>query len=116
MSSHHSLEHKSRIHLTPHNSPDKYSKTPQSGGTFVEYENSKISSSFIFLIYIVGSFRKEVMRSKLDSTKRKIQSGHNENIDKIQKTGQSGKFVNALIGQWSKHMGMQTPLSQSVKV
>ncbi|XP_076549447.1 uncharacterized protein LOC117610959 isoform X1 [Osmia lignaria lignaria] len=92
--SHHSLELKSRTHFTPYNSPDKYSKTPQSG----------------------GSFRKEVTKSKLDSTKRKIQSCHNENLEKIQKTGQSGKFVNALIGQWSKHMGMQTPLSQSIKV
>nr|XP_012152044.1 PREDICTED: putative leucine-rich repeat-containing protein DDB_G0290503 isoform X1 [Megachile rotundata] len=91
--SHSEERSKRRIHYTPYNSPEKYSKTPQSS----------------------GSFRKEVMKSQLDSNKRKIQSTHNESLEKIPKTDQGSKFVNTLISQWSKHMGVQTPLSQAAK-
>ncbi|XP_017788467.1 PREDICTED: CAP-Gly domain-containing linker protein 1-like [Habropoda laboriosa] len=82
-----------RIHYTPQNSPDKFVKTPQSG----------------------GSFRKDE-KSQLESNKRKIQSSHNESLEKIQKTCPTGKFVNTLIGQWSKHVGVQTPMSQRTEI
>ncbi|CAK9809565.1 hypothetical protein ANTPLA_LOCUS6242 [Anthophora plagiata] len=78
-----------RIHYTPQNSPDKFAKTLQSS----------------------GSFRKDE-KLKLESNKRKVQSSHNESPEKIQKTCPSGKFVNTLIGQWSKHIGVHTPISQ----
>ncbi|XP_026295429.1 uncharacterized protein PFB0765w-like [Apis mellifera] len=85
-----SQEVKHKIHYTPQNSPNKYSKTPQSN----------------------ESFKKDA-KSQSESNKRKIQSFHNENLEKIQKICPSGKFVNTLIGQWSKHMGIQTPLSET---
>ncbi|XP_043254060.1 putative leucine-rich repeat-containing protein DDB_G0290503 [Colletes gigas] len=87
-----SQEHRSRIHYTPDNSPDKY-KTLQNSGSFI---------------------RGAKLQPETASSKRKAQSSHDENQDKIQRTCPSGKFVNALIGQWSKHMGVQTPLSQTV--
>ncbi|XP_076626763.1 uncharacterized protein LOC143344519 [Colletes latitarsis] len=86
-----SQEHRSRIHYTPDNSPDKY-KTSQSSGSFK---------------------RDRKLQTEIPTSKRKAQSSHDENQDKIQRTCPSGKFVNALIGQWSKHMGVQTPLSQT---
>ncbi|PBC31490.1 hypothetical protein APICC_02293 [Apis cerana cerana] len=85
-----SQEIKRKIHYTPQNSPNKYSKTPQNN----------------------ESFKKDT-KSQLESNKRKIQSFHNESLEKIQKICPSGKFVNTLIGQWSKHMGIQTPLSET---
>ncbi|KZC09635.1 PREDICTED: GRIP and coiled-coil domain-containing protein 2-like [Dufourea novaeangliae] len=83
---------KRRIHYTPQNSPNKYSKTPQSS----------------------GSFRKDV-KFQIDSTSsnRKNESSYHESLPKIQKTCPSGKFVDMLIGKWSKHMGVQNPLLQN---
>ncbi|XP_031775729.1 uncharacterized protein LOC105736885 [Apis florea] len=85
-----SQEVKRKIHYTPQNSPNKYSKTPQSN----------------------ESLKKDA-KSQSESNKRKIQPFRNENLEKIQKICPSGKFVNTLIGQWSKHMGIQTPLSET---
>ncbi|XP_076160557.1 uncharacterized protein LOC143143323 [Ptiloglossa arizonensis] len=80
------------IKYTPNNSPDKYQKTPESS----------------------GSSRKDTMlQTEIVSSKRKSRSPHDENLDKIQKTCSGGKFVNTLIGQWSKHIGVQNPLPQT---
>ncbi|XP_076233376.1 uncharacterized protein LOC143178537 [Calliopsis andreniformis] len=84
----HSQELKRKIHYTSQNSPHKFQKTPQ----------------------CTGSFRKDT-KSLSDSSKRKGQSSQYESLEKIQKISPGGKFVNTLIGQWSKHTGIQTPLS-----
>ncbi|XP_076674931.1 uncharacterized protein LOC143372541 [Andrena cerasifolii] len=85
----HSEEVKRKLHYTPQNSPDKYQKTPQSS----------------------GSYRKEA-KSMSESNKRKGPPSHGESLEKISKVCPSGKFVNTLIGQWSKYTGLPTPLSQ----
>ncbi|XP_053988405.1 nucleoprotein TPR-like [Hylaeus volcanicus] len=83
-----SQEFKRRIHYTPHNNPDEYQVTPQSSGS------SKNDAK---------------LQTEISSAKRKSQQSHNETLDKVQKTCSSGKFVDTLIAQWSKHMGVQPP-------
>lgn len=61
---------------------------------------------------MLESLKKDA-KSQSESNKRKIQPFRNESLEKIQKICPSGKFVNTLIGQWSKHMGIQTPLSET---
>ncbi|XP_043519272.1 coiled-coil domain-containing protein 73-like [Frieseomelitta varia] len=82
-----SQEVKRRINYTPQKTPNKHPKTPQ--GTEPLKKDAK---------------------SQLEATKRKSLSPCKETPEKIQKTCSSGKFINTLIAQWSKHMGVQTPV------
>ncbi|KAF3423790.1 hypothetical protein E2986_07883 [Frieseomelitta varia] len=87
-----SQEVKRRINYTPQKTPNKHPKTPQ--GTEPLKKDAK---------------------SQLEATKRKSLSPCKETPEKIQKTCSSGKFINTLIAQWSKHMGVQTPVQSPGK-
>lgn len=78
---------------------------------FVLYEN-KINHEIInycINYFIIEPIKKDA-KSQLEATKRKSLSPRKETPEKIQKTCSSGKFINTLIAQWSKHMGVQTPV------
>ncbi|CAL7947414.1 unnamed protein product [Xylocopa violacea] len=84
-----SQDMKRKLQCTPCNTPDKYTRNPQSTES------------------------KRDPKSQSGGSKRKIQTSHNESFERMQKISSSGNFINTLIGQWSKHMGIQTTLSQS---
>ncbi|XP_076653840.1 uncharacterized protein LOC143359641 [Halictus rubicundus] len=79
---------------TPRNSPQKHMKTPESHGSFRKDAVSQLGSG--------SSFQKS------ESIQQR------ENLEKIQKTCPKGTFFNTLIDQWSKHMGVQIPLTQTI--
>ncbi|XP_017877470.2 uveal autoantigen with coiled-coil domains and ankyrin repeats protein-like isoform X2 [Ceratina calcarata] len=76
---------------TPHLSPHKYPKTPQSG------ESSK----------------RERSSSQLEHQKRKGRSPSKGSPEKIPKRCNSGYFADSMIRQWTKHVGIQSPFSQT---
>ncbi|XP_078045089.1 uncharacterized protein LOC144474267 isoform X2 [Augochlora pura] len=84
---------KRTLDSTPQNSPQKCCKTPESHESIRKDEKLQPGSG---------------------SSYRKSESHHHENIEKIKKPCTSGKFVNMLIEQWSKHMGVQNPFIQTV--
>ncbi|XP_033329894.1 uncharacterized protein LOC117222353 [Megalopta genalis] len=84
---------KRTLDSTPHNSPQKRSKTPESRESIKKDEKLQVESG---------------------SSYRKSESYHHENTEKINKPCTSGKFVNTLIEQWSKHMGVENPFVQTI--